>query len=226
MKSPLNVKWKRSAKPLQYAGKISNYRFRDVLWHFVRDHNANETARATRLSANSVVGLYRKLRVFFYEAGLFTDIYDGQDALSQSANEPRFEKALLEFHFERIRVHRGLKSPAHEPDYHLAESHWRFHFHIMAGERPDAPVEAMMAAHLLEIIRLCGPVGARPANLRAGAEAIRRQTDQRLLWLVRNAPGFATPERRSALRSIVRAEPEMRQAEKWALEESDRRSGR
>lgn len=202
MTLPPKVKRKRRAKPLQHASKISNYRFRNVLEHFVRDHNANDSARATRLSANSVVGVYRKLRIFFYEAGLFTDIYEGQNPLDHQANEPRFEKALLEFHFARIRVHRGLKSPAHEPDYHFAESHWRFHFHVMAQERPDAPVEAMMLAHLLEIIRLCGPVGTRPANLRAGAEAIRRQTDQRVLWLERNAPGFATPERRSALRNI------------------------
>jgi hypothetical protein len=194
------AKPRRRSRPLCHAAKISDYRFRKVLWHFVRDQSATDTASATHLSLNSVVSIFRKLRVFFWEVGLFTDIYEGQDPLTNHSNEPVFEKALLEFHFQRVRDRQGLKSPAHEPDYHFAESHWRFHFQVIMQERASAPVNAMMFSHLLELIRLCGPVGIRPRNRRAGMEAVMRQMDQRVLWLERNAPGFSA----TALRSIFR----------------------
>lgn len=199
---PQNADRKCHARPLYHAAKISDYRFRRVLACFVCDHTATETAQRTGLSVNSVDATFRKLRVFFFEARLFTDIYDGADPTAHWGNDPAFEKALLEFHFARIRAHRGLKSPAHEPDYHFAESHWRYHFHVLARERTDAPVETMMFSHLLEIIRLCGPAGAKPRNHRAGIEAVLRQMDQRIAWLERNAPGFGTDARRRELRGI------------------------
>jgi len=190
----------RAARGLYHSAKISDYRFRKVLWHFVRDDSATGTARATRLSVNSVSAIFRKLRVYFTEAGLFTDFYEGHDPLTHDSGLITTEHSLLAFHIARVRVHNGLKSPATEPDYHFAESHWRYHFHVMARERPSGEVHAMMFGHLMEIIRLCGPIGTRPANRRAGLMAIARQMDQRIAWLERNAPGFNDAALRSGLR--------------------------
>jgi hypothetical protein len=196
------AKSKRCAKPLYHAAKISDYRFRKVLWHFVRDHTATETARTTALSVNSVAAIFSKLRVFFCEVGLFTDIYEGQDPLTHHGNEPLFEKSLLEYHFQRMREKHGFKTPPHEPDCHFAETHWRYHFKVIANERPSEEVYTMMQAHLLQLIRLCGPVGTRPQNPRAGIEIILRQIDQRILWLERNAPGFSSTPHRQGLKGI------------------------
>ena len=196
------VRPKKRQGGLYWAGKIGDDRFRLVLAQFVRDATAIEAAAATGLSANSVVGIFRKLRRFFMGVGLFTDIYEGADPTTHWDNDPQFEKGLLEFHFARVRRHRGLAPAAGEPDYHFAESHWRYHFAVLKRERPSAPVGAMMLAHLMEIIRLCGPVGAKPANPQAGYEAIMRQMDQRIAWLERNAPGFATAAQRMKLKDL------------------------
>lgn len=174
-------KAKRSGRPLYHSAKISDYRFRKVLVSFVRDDSAIETARACGLSINSVAGIFRKLRVYFFEVGLLRDFYEGRDPLEESEPEDvRFEHDLLTFHLARVREKNGLKSPMSEPDYHFAESHWRYHFHVMASERADAPIQKMMLAYLLEIIRICGPVGTKPGNRRAGFLAVMRQMDQRM----------------------------------------------
>lgn len=197
------TKTRRASRPLCHAAKISDYRFRKVLWHFAADHSATDTAKATGLSLNSVAGIFRKLRVFFFEAGLFTDFHEGRDPLAAlDAHSATFEHGLLSFHLARVRERNGLKSLAGEPDYHFAESHWRYHFHLMAAQRPDAPVQEMMFAHLLEIIRLCGPVGKPPTNLEAGLLAVLRQMDQRIAWLERNAPGFMSAVHRKQLKAI------------------------
>lgn len=57
-----NAKPRQRRRPLYHSAKISEYRFRKVLWHFVRDHSASETARATGLSVNSVHAIFRKIR--------------------------------------------------------------------------------------------------------------------------------------------------------------------
>lgn len=194
--------------PLYRFAKISDYRFRKVLEEFVRDSSATDAARATRLSVNSVHAIYRKLRVFCFEAGLFMDFYGGQDPTEFVSDNPRFERDLLAFHLERVRARRGLRSPVSEPPYHFAESCWRYDFKVLMEQRPSEVVYAMMLSHLLEIIRLCGPVGATPSNRRAGALAITRQIDQRILWLERNAPGFTEPDIRSGLRAARAIEPE------------------
>jgi hypothetical protein len=187
---------------LYRSAKISEGRFRKVLEHFARDASATDAARATGLSINTTHAIYRKLRVFFYEVGLFLDFYEGKDPVAFESGDPHGEFALLEFHFARIRAKRGLKSPADEPPYHLAESWWRYQFKMLMNERPSAAVHAMMVANLLELIRICGPVGAPPRNLEAGALAIVRQIDQRIAWLRRNAPGFADIETRKTLMQI------------------------
>ncbi|MCB9992253.1 MAG: hypothetical protein H6873_01200 [Hyphomicrobiaceae bacterium] len=190
---------RRRVSVLYHSAKISDYRFRKLLWHFVRDHSTTEAARDVRLSVNSAHAIYRKLRVFFYEVGLFLDFYAGQDPETFESDNPVFEKALLEYHFERIGRHRGLRSPATEPPYHFAESCWRYDFYVMMQERPADTVYAMMQRHLLELIRLCGPVGARPRNLPAGARAVMRQAGERIAWLKRNAPGFRDEDIRAGL---------------------------
>jgi len=179
-----------SKRRLYRSTKISDYRFRRVLDSFARDDSASDAARATGLSVNSVHALYRKLRIFFFECGLFLDFYDGHDPESFDSGNPHFEKALLEFHLRRYGDKHGFRSPGSEPHYHFAESCWRFDYYMMELERPSGDVHAMKLAHLLELIRLCGPVGAAPRNRQAGLRAVLRHADQRIEWLRRNAPGF------------------------------------
>lgn len=196
------------AAPLYRSAKISDYRFRKVLEQFVRDSSATDAARATRLSVNSVHAIYRKLRVFFFDAGLFMDFYEGKDPVEFVSEAPAFERDLLAFHLDRFRAKRGLRSPTSEPPYHFAESCWRYDFKVLMEQRPSEAAYAMMLSHLLEIIRLCGPVGSVPSNRHAGALAIARQIDQRILWLERNAPGFADADIRGGLRAARLIEPE------------------
>lgn len=199
---------KRRANPFRRSAKISDYRFRKVLEHFARDDSATEAARATKLSVNSVHALYRKLRIFFFEAGLFVDFYVGHDPQEFESDNPVFEQALLEFHFARIRDKRGLKSLTNEPPYHFAESCWRYDFKVLMTQRPSEAVHAMMLSHLLELIRLCGPVGAAPRNRAEGLRAVARQIDQRILWLERNAPAFAATTMRAALKEARAIDPD------------------
>lgn len=194
----------RQPKPSLYrASKISDYRFRRVIEQFAQDASATDAARATGLSINSVHSIYRKLRIFFFECGLFRDFYDGHDPETFDSGAANFERELLAFHLERYGDKHGFSSPSTEPHYHFAESCWRFDFHMMARERPTETIQPMMLSHLMEIIRLCGPVGGKPRNLEAGLQAIMRQTDQRILWLQRNAPGFSSAELRNSLRAIT-----------------------
>lgn len=196
------AKRKRRARPLYHSAKISDYRFRKVLWHFVRDHTASETAHATKLSVNSVHAIFRKLRVYFFEAGLFMDFYGGIDPEDYESDNPLFEFQLLEFHFRRVQDKKGLRSPTNEPPYHFAESCWRYDFKVMMDERASEQVYAMMLSHLVEIIRICGPIGRKPENRKAGIRAVFRQMDQRILWLERNAPGFGSADMRARLKAI------------------------
>lgn len=195
-------KIRKQASRLQRAGKISDYRFRKVIDHFVRDHTATEAARATGLSVNSAHALYTKLRAFFFHVGLFIDIYRGQDPSQVDTGAPVYEHALLSFHLKRYGDKRGFRSPSNEPHYHFAESCWRYDFALLMAERPSEAVYAMMQRHLLELIRLCGPIGAKPRNRLEGALAVMRQADERIEWLMRNAPGFREPEQRQALDAI------------------------
>jgi len=200
---------KRSrAVTLYRSAKISDYRFRKVLEQFVRDSSATGAAQATRLSVNSVHAIYRKLRVFFFEVGLFMDFYEGQDPAEFVSDNPLFERDLLAFHLERIRDKRGLHSPSSEPPYHFAESCWRYDFKVLREQRPSEAVYAMMLSHLAGIIRLCGPVGATPRHRLAGLAAVARQIDQRILWLERNAPGFSDGDLRAGLRTARAIEPQ------------------
>jgi hypothetical protein len=177
-----------------------------VLICFVKDWPASATARATGLSVNSATQIYHQLRTFFFEVGLFLDFYAGQDPLAFVGDTPRSEKALLEFHFARVRERRGLKSPTTEPPLHFAESCWRYDFKVLSEHRASDPVHEMMFSHLMELIRLCGPIGAKPKNREEGLQTILRQIDQRILWLERNAPGFADDDTRAALRIVRKME--------------------
>lgn len=190
-----------SKNPLYHGSKISEYRFRGVLEQFVLDSSATDAARATGLSVNSVHAIYRKLRVFFFDVGLFMDFYEGADPLEFVSDNPAVEQRIIAFHLERVRTRRGLRSPSNEPPYHFAESCWRYDFKVLDEERSSSLVQAMMLAHLVELIRLCGPVGGPLRNRVQGIEAVARQIDQRIVWLERNAPGFSEPGTRAALRS-------------------------
>lgn len=162
--------------------KISDYRFRRVLGQFVRDVTSTEAAAATGLSINSVHGMFRKLRVFFFEVGAFQDYYAGEDPETLHPIDPEFERDLIAFHLARFGKRRGLKSPSNEPPYHFAESCWRYDFHLMMEQRPSEAVYAMMQRQLLELIKLCGPIGAQPRNRLDGITAVMRHTDERIDW--------------------------------------------
>lgn len=161
---------RKKAKRLYHSAKISDYRFRKVLRCFAQDRSARDTARETGLSINSVASLFHKLRVFFTELKLFSDLYEGKDPSDFEPGMELYERALLEFHFQRVRAKHGLNSPMDEPDYHFAESCWRYHYKVMADQRASDQLPTMMFNHLLELIRLCGPVGKTPVNRRAGYE--------------------------------------------------------
>lgn len=208
MPDPARRNARRSPSRLYRSGKISDYRFRKVLAHFARDHSATDTAEAVGLSVNSVHTIFKKMRVFFFEVGLFRDFYEGRDPLSVESHLARFEYGLLEFHFSRVRDKRGLRSLPGAPDYHFAESCWRYDFKVLMDERPTDAIHVMMQAHLLEVIRLCGPLGRPPRNRAAGLRVVARHIDQRVLWLSRNAPGFALPAQRAALKDAASINPD------------------
>lgn len=124
------------ARPLYHAAKISDARFRKVLMHFAQDDTVAETALKTGLSQTAINALFLKLRRFFVEAGMFTDIYEGGDPRDGLPGDPdleeiRFEQELIGFHIARVRAKRGTSKGEYEPD-HFAESHWRFHY-LMLG---------------------------------------------------------------------------------------------
>ena len=196
-------KRKARAKRLYRGAKISDYQFLKVLWHFALDSSAARASSQIDLSTNSITALYAKLRLFFAEVGLFTDpgrigMFDGNE---------EFERRFLAFHLSRVSDKRGMRSPQDGPDYHMAESHWRFHFHMLMTQRQTESVHAMMMAHLTELVRLCGPVGTKPVNPMSGSLALLRQMDQRALWLERNALDFRSPEQRAELQSILAIQP-------------------
>lgn len=201
-------KKRRGGSRLYYAAKISDYRFRKVLWHFVRDHTATETARATGLSLNSVNDLYRKIRVYFYEAGLFMNFYGGTGWASYDPQaDKEFEHLLLSFHRNRLRSRRGVRETPGQPNYHLAESWWRLDFAMILRERASDAVYDMMTGQLLSVIRVAGPVGRKPGNLSARRRMIAQLVDQKILWLQRNAPGFADDKSRVSLEDALRTAP-------------------
>ncbi|WP_375412998.1 hypothetical protein [uncultured Bradyrhizobium sp.] len=192
---------------MQHAAKISDYRFRKVLACFVRDHTATETARMTGLSVNSVNDLYRKIRIYFYDAGLFMNFYGGAGPARYDPDDHKdFERTLLRFHRNRLRSRRGVRETPGAPNYHLAESWWRFDFAMILRERPSDSVYDMMVAQLLAIIRVAGPIGRHPKNPAARSRVIARLVDQKILWFLRNAPGFANPELRAGLDEALHVE--------------------
>jgi hypothetical protein len=209
MKAAQKSKTKRSSNRLYHSAKISSYQFKKVVWRFVLDDPANEAARHVKLSTNSISAIYTKLRRFFFELDLFRDLYAGRDPRDGIFVEGYHdvEHLILAFHLKRVADKRGqLNSGMDEPDYHFAESNWRFDFHVMMTERGDGPVQAMMYRNLLEFIQRFGPVGATPApspERRAQARALAtEQFNRMILWLERNSVKFRDADDRAELRSL------------------------
>lgn len=194
---------KRPARRLYHAAKISDRTFKQVLWHFVRDHTATEAAKATGLSLNSANDLYRKIRVYFYEAGLFMDFYGGTGEAAFGPEDEPFERDLLAFHYRRLAKRRGVKIAPDGPNYHLAESWWRLDFAMIMRERPSGAVYDMMMGQLLSVIRVAGPVGTKPGNTAERRKVLARLVDQKILWFQRNAAGFSAPESRAGLENAL-----------------------
>lgn len=208
MPKAAKAKSRARSQPLYFSAKISDYQFRKVLWHFVLDHSAQEAARHINLRANSISAIFTKLRVFFFDLGVFTDIYNGGDPREGTGfeGEERYEFELLDFHLKRRTAKRGqVDCPMDEPDYHFAESHWRFGFVDLIEGRDPETAHHMMYGHLLELIRCCGPIGAPSKNRLDGKRLMLRHIDQRALWLERNSARYRSHEQREFLRSITGA---------------------
>lgn len=198
---------RRVRRPLCHASKISEARFKKVLWHFAKDDTVAEAARQTGLSQNAVSTIFVKLRRFFTEVGMFTDVYEGVDPAEGLPGGERdeaihFEFELIEFHFARLKAKRGFGSGPAEIDQ-FNESHWRFHYAKLLGDRGGDGVHHMMHRHLLEMIRRCGPVGKPPANRREGLKLCLAQMDERILWAERNSLRYRDETSRQALRDIL-----------------------
>ncbi|SDD21373.1 hypothetical protein SAMN04487779_1005197 [Belnapia rosea] len=188
------------------SAKVSEYQFKRVLWSFAQDQAAGEAAKQIALSANSIDALYSKLRVFFTEIGLFTDIYKGgdpNDGTDMGEDGEGYELRLIAFHLERVKRKRRMKeTELEEVDYNWCESRWRFEYSILTEGRPSDTINRMMYSHLLAHIRLSGPVGSKPQVTSEIGKLTRQQVSQRLLWLERNAPAFKDEATRTALREI------------------------
>lgn len=202
-------KVRRRVQPLYFSAKISEYQFKKVLWHFTLDHSAIETTRHVRLSANSIAALFAKLRKFFFDHGLFTDIYNGGDPRDGTKFEDYedIEFAILDFHLKRFAAkHGALDSPMDAPDHHFSESHWRHDYAPLVEQRNADVVQRMMYAHLLEFILRFGPVGSPAAVSKArrleGLRLSLKQIDQRILWLERNSSIFKDAKNRAELRKL------------------------
>lgn len=200
---------RRRSRPLYHAAKISERRFKQVLWHFARDDTAAEAALRSGLSVNAVNTLFQKLRRFFVEAGMFTDIYQGGDPREGYAGDPsaeaeQYELHLIEFHFARMKAKRQVSTGQSEDD-HWCESHWRFHYAILVEDRGGDAVHHMMHRHLLEVIRRCGPVGRLPLNRREALRLCLTQMDERIRWAERSSPRFSDDRSRKALAKIIEA---------------------
>ncbi len=198
---------RRKSRPLYHAAKISDQRFKQVLWHFAKDDTATEAAQRTGLSLNAVNTIFLKLRRFFVEAGMFTDIYQGGDPKDGYAGDPspeaeQYELHLIEFHFARLKNKRGVGSGESEGD-HWCESHWRFHYVMLMEDRGGDAVHSMMHRHMLEMIRRCGPVGKPSVNQREGIRLCLAQMDERILWAHRNSPAFRSGESRKRLKDVI-----------------------
>lgn len=208
MGQPQNSKAASTGNRLYRAAKVSEYRFKRVLWSFVIDEPVADAAQRTGLSANSVQAIYARLRVFFTDVGLFLDIYAGgdpRDGSPEGEDMEGFEYRLIPFHFKRMKAKRRVReTQVTEIDYHWNESFWRFHFSILQTARPTQTeaIHRMMYAHLLAMIRLCGPVGAKPRNRRKALQLQIQQLDQRALWLARNAPEFSDEQSRAQLNEL------------------------
>lgn len=204
---PKTAKAKPKARPrrLYFSAKISDYQFKKVLWHFVLDQSAAEAAKQITLSANSISAIYTKLRKFFFEVDVFRDIYKGGDPRDgiDTPDMERFEFNVLDFHLKRVAAKHGrLDSPMDEPDYHFSESYWRYGYaRLMREQQPEA-IPRMMFAHLMEMVRCCGPVGAPPVRLAEGKRLRQQHVDQQLAWLERNAARFRDPKYRAEIRAI------------------------
>jgi len=202
-------KLKRSpGRKLYHSAKISDYRFKKVLWHFVLDDLNADAAKATGLSINTVQDIFQKLRVFFHETETFRSIYpEGVLATEVELEDEELEFLILELHLARWRRKRGMRSPISGPDYHFAESCWRYWYLRLARLGGEEAIHRMMYAHLLEIIKICGPVGRKPVNYKAGLLALSRQMDQRMFWLERNSPEFRSAAHRQTLRELRSIQP-------------------
>ncbi len=198
----------RSPARLYRSAKISRYQFERVLWAFVKDESAAKAASHIALSANSIAGIYAKLRTFFFEHGLFVDVYEGRD-VSEEAGGPgdEAEYRTIEYHLARVAKKRGqIDEPLRGPAYHFAESCWRLRFEAVKLERASAMVERMMFDHLMEFIRQFGPVGSPvkppPTKRKEAGRLALEQIDRIALWLERNSVEFRNPVSRAKLRDI------------------------
>jgi hypothetical protein len=145
-----NLKTARPGNRFYRSAKVSEYQFKRVLWSFVRDEPAVEAASHIALSANSIDALYTKLRIYFTEIGVFTDIYEGgnpEDGTAKGEDMEGYELRLIGFHLGRVKRKRRMKRTSlDEVDYNWCESHWRFGYDILTEGRPSDALHRMMGS--------------------------------------------------------------------------------
>lgn len=183
---------RRTKSRLYYSAKITDRRFRMVLGHFVRESTVAHAAKETGLSQNSVSAIFGKLRKYFYDCGFFRlperPAPDAPRLPDMPEGELSFDD-ILEYHRMRIAEKRGVRS-TDGPDYHLAESMWRYDYRVIMLERPSDRIYEMMTSDLLQLIRLCGPVGKPKPNKVVGIIAYIYHSKKLALWLQRNVEGY------------------------------------
>ena len=157
-----------------------------MLWHFVVESTVSQAADATGLSRNSIAAIYSKLRKYFVDCGLFHLPSVLRDEFTRL--DPEWAH-LMEYHRMRIAEKRGVRK-TNEFDYHLAETCWREEYKAVMMERPSKGVYEMMNRNLLQVIRLCGPVGKANPNKASGLLAYLYHSRELSLWLQRNVPEY------------------------------------
>lgn len=201
---------RKPANRLYRGGKISEHRFRKVLRAFAGDTPPSALAGQMRLSINSIVAIYQRLRMHYVKIGVFRDFYrddnpDGAPDRGTIEEFETYEHTLLAFHLNRVSRMRGIKPEPGAVDHHFCESCWRFRFVPFFEGRPDESVHTMMFDELLTYLRVGGPIGTPTPNLRAVREVQLELLDRRTAWLERSSPMFKSEELRASLREMRRS---------------------
>lgn len=169
----------RLKNPLYRGGKVSENQFRKIVRGFALDLPGAWIAEDHGISSNTVQSIYRKLRVFFVEAGLFPLADEGPEGSENFGDAPEaYSKGLAEFHRLRMLHKRGIRGSSLDKSYHLAESRWRLHYNYLQFKGVENFAD-LLEHDLLMVLELCGPLGGRPDNVDALPSIMQQQAEVR-----------------------------------------------